>query len=308
MRRQAEGNRWIGWLAPLRVAASVTEPLSSGQRVTRFAAEAGFGSPYPMMPWTFPDRHRLGLRPRLDMASATGKFGQWLFRRCDVAGQWLLHPRCLLCAEPGQDGLDLCVACRAEACWNANACRQCALPSSDNQETCTDCRLRPPPYTATQAPLRYAFPVDRLLLRFKFHGDLAAGSVLSTLMHWGLDLSEPPQCLIPVPLHASRLRARGYDQALELATALGRAAGLPVCKDRLVRRRKTSAQTELGADLRRENVAGAFVLRHPEIGLPWRHVALVDDVMTTGATAAECARTLRAAGVARVDVWTVARA
>jgi ComF family protein len=218
----------------------------------------------------------------------------------------LLAPRCLVCAEPGHDGLDLCVECTAALPWNLDACRQCGLALDGSASHCGPCQFTPPPYTLTQAAFGYAFPVDRLLPRFKFHGDLAAGAVLATLMHWSLDPSEHPQALIPVPLHRSRLRQRGYDQALELAKALSRECGLPLCSGRLVRSRATHAQTELGADDRRRNVCGAFGLR---AGGPLpRHLALVDDVMTTGATVAECARTLLAAGVQRVDVWAVARA
>jgi ComF family protein len=163
-----------------------------------------------------------------------------------------------------------------------------------------------PPYTLTQAALRYAFPVDSLLRRFKFHGDLAGGAVLATLMQWALDPAERPQMLLPVPLHHARLRRRGYDQALELAKALSRECRLPLCRDRLVRRRATEPQTELNAEARLQNVRGAFALRAgPD--LP-EHVALVDDVMTTGATVSECAEVLLAAGVRRVDIWAVARA
>lgn len=226
-----------------------------------------------------------------------------LARRFSLA---LLAPRCLVCAEPGHGGLDLCVECCMALPWNLDACRQCGLPLQGDASHCGACQLSPPPYTLTQSALHYAFPVDRLLPRFKFHGDLAAGTVLATLMHWALDPSQFPQLLIPVPLHRSRLRQRGYDQALELAKALARECRLPLCRDRLVRRRATQAQTELGADARQLNVRGAFSLR-PGVALP-AHVALVDDVMTTGATVGECALVLREAGVARVDVWTVARA
>ena len=218
----------------------------------------------------------------------------------------LLAPRCLVCAEPGDQGMDLCAACHAALPWNLDACRQCGLALTGPGTHCGQCQFSPPPYTVTQAAFRYAFPVDRLLPRFKFHGDLAAGAVLATLMQWSLDPAERPDALIPVPLHVSRLRQRGYDQALELAKALSRECRLPLCRGRLVRLRATQAQTELGADDRQRNVSDAFGLRDGA-SLP-RHVALIDDVMTTGATVGECARTLRAAGVQRVDIWTVARA
>lgn len=218
----------------------------------------------------------------------------------------LLAPCCLVCSGRGHAGLDLCGECSAALPWNRDVCRRCGLPSSAGADHCGHCQLSPPPFTLTQAAFRYAFPVDRLLPRFKFHGDLAAGSLLAALMQWSLDLSARPALLIPVPLHRSRLRQRGYDQALELARMLAREARVPVCANRLLRRRATQAQTELGASARERNVRGAFALR---AGAPLpAHVALVDDVMTTGATLTECANVLLAAGVQRVDVWAVARA
>lgn len=221
------------------------------------------------------------------------------------AGRALLPPRCVVCAGTGAD-MDLCAPCRAVLPWNEGACRRCGLALAGEGEDCGACRLRPPPFARVQCPLRYAFPVDRLVPRFKFHGDLAAGEVLATLMHWGLDPADRPQALVPVPLHRGRLRGRGYDQALELARALARLGGPPVRAGALRRLRETAAQSRLGAQARRGNLRDAFGLRQGH-GLP-AHVALVDDVMTTGATLAECAGVLLAAGVHRVDAWCIARA
>ncbi len=226
----------------------------------------------------------------------------WLRR----ASRLLLAPRCLVCTGRGQADLDLCAACSAELPWNLDVCRQCALPIEGAAARCGQCTLRPPPWSLAQSALRYAFPVDRLLPRFKFHGDLAAGEVLATLLQWSLDPAERPDAIVPVPLHLSRLRERGYDQALELARFLRRDGGPPLLADRLRRVRNTAPQSALGAGARRGNVFGAFAL-HGAGSLP-AHIALVDDVLTTGATVGECARVLRAAGVRRVDVWTVARA
>ncbi len=221
-------------------------------------------------------------------------------------GRLLLTPRCLVCAEPGAGGLDLCAACLAGLPWNRHACQCCGLPLAHEASHCGRCLKSPPSFTSTQAALRYEFPLDRLLPRFKFHGDLAAGALLGTLMARGLAAAPRPQALLPVPLHPARLRERGYDQALELTKSLAAAGGPPVCRDRLLRVRATTAQSRLDARSRRRNVRGAFAVR---AGSPLpAHVALIDDVMTTGATVRECARTLLAAGVRRVDVWVVARA
>lgn len=224
-----------------------------------------------------------------------------LGRRLGLA---LLPARCLVCSEVGHLGQDLCEACRGALPFNRLACGRCALPLPA-AGTCGACLRAPPPFAASRAALVYRFPVDRLLPRFKFHGDLAAGRLLSQLMAEAFADASRPKALVPVPLHPSRLRQRGYDQALELSRPLARALALPLRADALRRVRATSAQSELDAATRRHNVRSAFAASAGQ--LP-DHVALVDDVMTTGATLAECARALHRAGVARVDAWVTARA
>ena len=220
-------------------------------------------------------------------------------------GLALLPARCLVCGERGAGRQDLCQACRAALPWNRSACARCALPLPVPAPRCGRCRRAPPPFDGSRAAFRYGFPLDRLLPRLKFHGDLAAGRLLAELAAEALADAPRPQLLLPVPLHATRLRQRGYDQALELGRPLARALGLPLCAGRLNRQRATAAQSELGAPARRRNVRDAFALRPG--ALP-AHVAVFDDVMTTGATLAECCRLLKRAGVARVDAWAVARA
>lgn len=225
-----------------------------------------------------------------------------------AVGRALLPPRCLACEEPGHAGQDLCLACRRELPWNRAACARCGLPLPRPAPRCGRCAGPPPPQAATRAFFLYAPPVDQWLRRLKFHGDLAAGRLLSQLM---LEALSPgpgplPMALLPLPLHWRRLRRRGYDQALELARPLARGLGLPLCEGRLRRHRPTAAQSELDAAARRRNVRGCFRLG-PGPPLP-AHVAVLDDVMTTGATLHEAARLLRRAGVARVELWAVARA
>jgi ComF family protein len=221
-------------------------------------------------------------------------------------GRWLLAPQCLLCGEPGAEGRDLCRRCYEALPWNRSACLRCGLPLPAPAPACGACLVAPPPYTATQAAFVYAFPVDRLLPRLKFHADLAAGSVLADVMLPAFAAAERPEALVPVPLHRGRLRQRGYDQALELARPLARSLGLPLPSHWLRRVRVTDAQSELDARHRRSNLRGAFACER--FRDPPRHVALFDDVMTTGSTVAEASRALLAAGVERVDVWVVARA
>ncbi len=198
---------------------------------------------------------------------------------------------------------DLCLACARVLPWNVPACRRCGLPLPVAAPACGACLRRTPAFDRTRAVFRFAFPLDRLLPRFKFHGDLAAGARLARLMAGALAGNDLPQVLVPVPLHRSRLRERGYDQARELALGLGRELRLPV-RDLIERRAATQAQTTLAAAARHRNVRGAFACA---AGVLPDHVALVDDVMTTGATLRECARVLRGAGVTRIEAWAVAR-
>lgn len=220
--------------------------------------------------------------------------------------QWLLPLRCLLCGAPGANGIDLCSACAAELPRNLSCCARCALPLAVPAALCGECQRRPPPWDAAWAPFRYAWPLDRLESRYKFGRDLAAGRVLGTLWQLEPRMLALPDMILPVPLHRGRLRQRGYNQALELAKPLAKALGIPLQNDLLQRQRATSAQTELDAVTRRRNMRGAFVVRSG-VRLP-AHVAILDDVMTTGATLAECARVLKRAGVRKLDVWALARA
>lgn len=220
--------------------------------------------------------------------------------------RFVLPWRCLLCGAAGDHEIDLCADCAAELPRNRNCCARCALPLAAPAAMCGECQRRTPPWHAAWSPFRYGWPLDRLESRYKFGADLAAGRVLSTLWQREPCVLELPQWLLTVPLHPSRLRQRGYNQALELGRPLARRFDVPLHHEVLRRVRSTHAQTELDALGRRRNVRGAFALREGVV-LP-SHVAIVDDIMTTGATLAECARVLRRAGVERVDVWALARA
>lgn len=224
----------------------------------------------------------------------------------DEALDALLPSHCLLCGARGQGHLSLCVDCAAELPRNKVCCARCALPLAAPAPMCGRCIKRAPPWDAAWVPFRYEWPLGQLETRFKFGGDLAAGRTLSLAWIESAHPAELPDAIVPVPLHHSRLRRRGYNQALELAKPLAKALGIPVLRNALQRTRSTVAQTDLTAIQRRRNVRGAFGVRD-DAALP-EHVAVLDDVFTTGATLGECARVLKRAGVARVDGWALARA
>jgi ComF family protein len=219
----------------------------------------------------------------------------------------LLPPRCLLCGAPGSAARDLCAGCEQALPCNRDCCARCALPLARSAPLCGACLAEPPPWDEACVPLRYEDPLDTLVLRFKFGADLAAGRLLSQRMAEALATAARPAAIVPVPLSRRRLAGRGYNQAQELARLVARALRLPLAPRALRRIRDTDAQAGLDAGARRRNLRGAFAA-DPAAALQGLHLALFDDVVTTGATAAECARVLRAAGAARISLWAVARA
>lgn len=223
--------------------------------------------------------------------------------------QRALYPAvCALCGAPAEADIDLCRACRDELPHNHNGCRRCALPlpAAAERSICGNCRDQPPPFERCLSPLLYRPPLDRLIAGLKFHGQLRYGRLLGELLADYLQRARPPapQLIIPVPLHPSRLRQRGYNQALEIARPLSCRLRIPLAYRICARQRATPAQAELEKDQRQRNIRGAFV---SSAAIHARHVALVDDVLTTGATAGELARLLKSKGVERVELWAVAR-
>lgn len=200
--------------------------------------------------------------------------------------------------------MDLCAACDFGLPRMGGACVRCAVPLPVHG-ICGGCLVRPPLLGEVHAACVYSAPVDGLLVRFKFHEDLAAGRLLAQLMSEAFAALPRPDVLVPVPLHVSRLRSRGYDQALELARPMARALDLPLRTRWLVRRRATAPQTERDGRARRRNVRNAFAVRGD--GCVGLHIVLVDDVMTTGATLHAAAHALLREGARRVDAWVCAR-
>lgn len=233
-----------------------------------------------------------------------------MLNNCLALVQAMLPSFCILCGDRTAAARDFCPGCVAALPYLPHACPVCASPYS-GYGPCGQCQRRPPPFAASIAVFRYAAPIDRLIVGLKFHAQLTHARALGTLMGGFLDqrlatrTAPPPQVVVPVPLHRTRLRDRGFNQALELARPLARHLRLRLDPGALVRLRATSPQTELPLAARARNVRAAFAARRDVRGL---HVALVDDVMTTAHTATAAADALRKAGAATVEVWALARA
>ena len=218
-------------------------------------------------------------------------------RMLQTLAHLIAPPVCLLCGGEGQPGQET---------WGLDLCRHCeaACPPADPE---------PPPFETAFCLFRYEDPVDQIIVRLKFQHDIAAARVLGTLLARAYAASGRPlpECLVPMPLHAARYRERGFCQtslvAQHAARRLRHPAGhaLPLRPKLLQRVRGALAQSSLGAGERARNLLGAF--RCPPVPRPPRHVALLDDVLTTGSTALAAIAALRAGGVERVDLWCCAR-
>lgn len=225
---------------------------------------------------------------------------------------WLNNNQsCLLCDLPAQIAAPICQACKSELPWLGDQCRICALPLPDSGLICGQCLKQPPDFKQVVVPWAYGFPIDSLILRFKHNGKWPFGNLMAGLLghslHFRFNEGLPrPDALVPVPLATKRLRQRGYNQAAMLAHWLSQQLGIASEEHLLLRTQDTQAQQTLDARARQRNLRQAFALA-PGAQVQGRHLALVDDVLTTGATAQTLARLLLRAGARRVDVYCLAR-
>jgi ComF family protein len=213
----------------------------------------------------------------------------------------LLPQQCLLCTANAAQR-PLCDACHAQLpVLTPVRCPQCATPTPRG-ELCGACLADPPAFHAVTAAYRYAWPLATLIQQFKYSGNLALARVLAE----SIVATEraPVDLIVPMPLGPARLRERGFNQALELARFAGAQTRTPIAVDACRRVDDRPPQASLPWRERAKNIRGAFIYN---ADLSGKRIAVVDDVMTTGATMHEIARTLRKAGAAEVHGWVVAR-
>jgi len=215
---------------------------------------------------------------------------------------------CAVCRSWGRGRI--CGACIDRFAAATPRCARCALPVAASATVCGACLREPPPFDAALAAVDYGAPWDRLVTAFKFHDavDLALPFARAIAAAERARAAPRPALVVPVPLAATRLRARGYNQAWEIARRLARLLGVAAEPSLLLRLRETVHQLALPPLARAGNVAGAFAVEPRRRGeLAGKTVAIVDDVMTTASTAAEVARVVKRAGASRVEVWVLAR-
>lgn len=230
-----------------------------------------------------------------------------LFRRLLLT---VYPPRCVLCGAEGMDDMDICEHCFRSLPWLESACTQCALPlawHSGNRLKCGRCLQKPPAFDNSLSLFSYEQDVIRLIHQLKFHEKLVCARLLGGMLVSAIRQHETalPDCILPVPLYSTRLRRRGFNQSIELARPVASAFRLPLEIQSVIRRRDTHSQTGLDKKQRRRNIRGAF---ETVKSMDYKHVAILDDVVTTTSTVNELARLLKRAGVRRVDVWSIARA
>ncbi|SIR37399.1 MULTISPECIES: ComF family protein [Acidiphilium] len=222
----------------------------------------------------------------------------------------ILPAQCLACTEPAGGAGQLCAECFADAAFlTPPLCSHCGLKLTEPAPLCTACDWDPPVFRAARAALRYGPAAKRLILPFKYADrPEAARGLARLLLQPGAELLARADLLVPVPLHKRRLAARGYNQAGELARALARLTGKPLLIDALIRTRATRPLAELDQHDRAIALHGAIAIRPGRAAaLHGRTILLIDDVLTSGATASSCAGVLYQAGAAAVDVLALAR-
>lgn len=214
--------------------------------------------------------------------------------------------RCFLCLNATTNDSSLCAQCASDLPKITTKCTICCKPLTKTG-ICGDCLSLPSKRRmTTRTAFLYDYPVDQLLIAFKFNQNLLAGRLLATLMAEDLlttlEKDDRPDAIMPVPLHPVRLRQRGFNQALEIAKPISHKLGIPILNS-ASRRKNTRHQTDLNARQRRSNVHGAFEIKQDATD---KHIAIIDDVITTGCTTRELAATLKRAGAKRVDAWSCA--
>lgn len=221
------------------------------------------------------------------------------------------HTLCVACLAPGATG-GLCHHCIGRLPTNRLACRCCAMPLPDTAQQdalCGECLADLPPFQSAVAPWLYRFPVDQIIGRYKYRQQLSVGHglVRAFVDHMEQQLAahpeRRPELLVPTPMHPQRQRRRGFNQAEDIAELLSERLGIPWTITLVQRSRSTPSQSGLNRQQRQTNLKGLF----QATGRSPQRVAIIDDVMTTGATARALSQVLRNAGAREIQVWTLAR-
>jgi len=227
----------------------------------------------------------------------------------NIIQDYLLPPTCILCGDSGFDSQDICQPCYKDIQRNIHCCYRCAEifeTANSTPQLCGYCLSHTVAFDETHAPFIHQGIVRFLIASLKFKRQYKNARLLGSLLANHLEkTAELPDLIIPTPLHPLRYKERSFNQSFEISKTVARQLKLTIDNKSCIRQRDTQHQTTLSAKQRHQNIKNAFKVIKPIIA---DHVAIIDDVMTTGSTANELARTLKKSGVARIDVWVCARA
>jgi ComF family protein len=224
---------------------------------------------------------------------------------------WLLPYTCLFCSASSSRQQDICQACLDDLPKLENPCPRCAkpLPFAHSDLTCGECIKLSPPFDFTHALFAYESPITRFIMQLKFNHALVNARILGELLTEKIQRDwyqhKPlPNLIIPMPLHPNRLKERGFNQAIEIARPIAKSLQLPLQLSDCLRIKETAAQATLLAKERQYNIKQAFKVNKNFSG---QHIAVIDDVITTGHTMTEFCKSLKKAGASKIDVWCCAR-
>lgn len=231
---------------------------------------------------------------------------KWLkiIHKC-LVGYHYLPCHCLFCLEPSGREIALCPRCEEYLPWLSAFCDTCALPLVAGQTVCGQCLYQVPPYERLQALFDYQWPLTRFISNLKFHGQLHFAKMLGSLMNQYLTPLTPVDCIVPVPLHPKRQQSRGFNQTLEIAKVIATRKNLLLDKWSASKIIHTEAQSGLSAKKRSQNISERAFAIHPNFQA--KHVLVIEDVVTTGATVEALTKALKRAGAETVEIWACCR-
>lgn len=226
--------------------------------------------------------------------------------------QWLFPYRCCLCDQLSDCDQDLCTTCYATLPWIEDRCFRCGLCLENGLEAiyCVRCQTHPPAFDRLCTLFSYEPPVIQLITGLKFAAKFAYGQLLGKWLNQHITQvwyknSPLPEAIVPIPLHVSRLRKRGFNQALELLGTVKKEQNIPIITHACEKIRNTPPQAQMSKQNRKRNLNNAFRLKGT---FPFKHAVIMDDVVTTGSTVNALSTVLKEAGVVTVDIWCICRA
>jgi len=213
---------------------------------------------------------------------------------------------CILCGQTADLPVELCSPCKKALLRRSESCPRCGLELSFGDKQCGRCASRPPVFDHCESVLSYTLEAGQLIRQLKYNQKTSIAHVMAYLLaeHLQNHRESLPEVIIPMPIHRNRLYRRGFNQTMEIAKYLGAILDIPVDYKCCQRTKQLESQTQFGAQSRRNNVRGVFRMLKE---VAYKHIAILDDVMTTGATADELTRVLKMAGVDNVEIWCCVR-